>query len=138
YTRKDVRPETGRELPGSPTFARGFAAVTGGGWDIRAVCFESEAKAANAAILAELEGGATAIALMIGDGPGRRKPADIAPALEDVLLDLVPVSRAADEGAKVAAEALVAAWTAKRIAPDKRLGHFGADPLGWLAATGGL
>lgn len=146
YTRKDVRPKTGRELPGAPTFARGFATTyargfspaDSAGWDIRAVCFEGEAKAANAAILAELDGGATAIALMIGDGPGRLKPSDIAPALEGVLLDLAPVSLAAGEGTKAAAEALAAVWAAKGIAPDKRLGHFGADPLGWLAATGGL
>lgn len=146
YTRKDTRPETGREVPGAPSFARGFATtyargfapVSGGGWDIRAVCLEGEAKAANTAILADLQGGATSVALMIGDGPGRLETADIAPALEGVLLDLCPVSLAAGQQARAAAEALIAVWKAKGIAPEQRLGHFGADPLGWLAATGSL
>ncbi|HEX2525395.1 MAG TPA: methylmalonyl-CoA mutase family protein [Geminicoccus sp.] len=84
YLRADELPDAG--LPGRFPFIRGGAASRPQ-WDIRSLCRLPDPVAANRAILADLAGGATSILL---DGTALR-PADLALALDGVMLDLAPV-----------------------------------------------
>ncbi len=139
YTRADTLQSTANELPGTPPFARGTKAVRDGlGWDIRTFHIESDPKAANAAILEDLEGGVTSIGLQVGGNglPATREA--IGTAIAGVLLDVCPVVLVAGENTFDAALALIAEWDAKGIKASDRQGSFGADPLGTLAMTGRL
>ncbi|MFA5955632.1 methylmalonyl-CoA mutase family protein [Hyphomicrobium sp.] len=139
YTRGDALQSTVDEVPGRPPFTRGMAPVRDGlGWDIRTFHIESNPQAVNAAILDDLQGGVTSIALQVG-GNGLPTTKDaFAAALAGVLLDVCPIILVAGENAFDAALALLAEWDAKGIKPSDRQGSFGADPLGTLAATGRL
>ncbi len=139
YTRGDALQGTANALPGKPPFTRGTKAVRDGlGWDIRTFHIESDPKAANAAILEDLEGGVTSIALQIG-GNGLPATRDaLSTALAGVLLDVCPVVLVAGESVFDAALALIAEWDAKAIKAPERQGSFGSDPLGTLAMTGRL
>lgn len=126
YTRTGERGEPG--LPGAAPFVRGGrAAGSLGGWDVRARHADPDASATNAAILADLERGATSIWLRVG--AGGVPAAQLDRALAGVLLDLAPV--ALDPGAEPAAavDALDALWAARGVAPSAALGHFGLDPF---------
>lgn len=142
YTRADALGGAETARPGAAPFTRGTRAARPGlGWDIGAMCFESDAKTANEVILEELAGGATSIVLQISGSGGPGLPASaeaIATALKDVMLDVCPVGLVAGEDANSAAAALVSAWQANGVAEAKRMGSFGADPLGTLARQGGL
>jgi methylmalonyl-CoA mutase len=139
YTRKDALSGTAGMVPGSPPFARGTKTARDGlGWDIRTFHIESDPKAANAAILEDLEGGVNSISLLLG-GNGLPATKDaIDAALAGVLLDACPIALVAGEQFFDAALALNAVWEARGIAPAARLGSFGADPLGTLTMTGSL
>ena len=65
YTRDDALANAADALPGYAPFTRGTKSVSGG-WDIRTFHIESDPKAANAAILEDLEGGVTSIGLQVG------------------------------------------------------------------------
>ncbi len=142
YTRDDALPGSAEARPGAAPFTRGTAAARPGlGWDIAAMCFESDPSAANAVILEELAGGANSIVLQMAasGGPGLPATKDaVAAALKDVLLDVAPVGLVAGEAFAGAAAALMAAWEAKGIPAEKRKGGFAADPLGTMARQGGL
>jgi methylmalonyl-CoA mutase len=111
-------------LPGGPPFLRGGVAVRAA-WDVRQhhdVAAGASADA-NAAVLNDLERGATSIWL--------RAEADQLPAvLEGVYLDLAPVVLDAGPAFAAAARALISLWQARGVAPSAALGGFGADPLG--------
>ncbi len=139
YTRADALVSAEGALPGAAPFTRGTKHVRDGlGWDIRTLHVESDPALLNAAILDDLEGGVTSVALMIG---GLSLPATkdaLSVALADVLLDVCPIVIMAGEETFDAAVALTAVWTERAIAPADRQGAFGADPLGTLAAIGRL
>ncbi|MGQ0672538.1 MAG: methylmalonyl-CoA mutase family protein [Hyphomicrobium sp.] len=142
FTRAGANVEADRALPGEAPYTRGTRERREGpGWDIRQFYTGSDAKAVNAAILDDLQGGATSIALHIGT-PYRSRPAldgdGLAVALDGVLLDLCPVSLIAGEHTPEAAAALNAVWCQRGVDEAKRLGHYGADPLGLMAMSGGL
>lgn len=139
YTRRDALQSTVNELPGKPPLTRGMRPARDGlGWDIRTFHIESDPKAANTAILEDLEGGVTSIGLQVG-GNGLPATKDaFAAALAGVLLDVCPIVLVAGENVFDAALALIAEWDAKGIKPAERQGSFGADPLGTLAMTGRL
>ena len=139
YTRKDEMLASGAALPGQAPFTRGTGRMRPSlGWDIRALHVESDPNAANAAILEDLAGGVTSIALQIG-GPGLAPTKEtIGAALKDVMLDACPIVLVAGDLAFDAAAALGAVWAERGIAPASRQGAFGADPLGTLAMTGRL
>lgn len=139
YTRKDALIGTDTALPGQAPYTRGTQPVRLGlGWDIRAIHIESDAKAANAAILEDLAGGVNSIALQIGGHGLPPTKAALSAALKDVLLDVCPVILVAGEASFDAAAALGAVWTERGISPAQRQGAFSADPLGTLAMTGRL
>ncbi len=142
YTREGESGADRAGLPGAPPFARGFRAKTGDvPWHIRQLYSTSDPARTNAAILDDLEGGATAIALQIA-APGRcglklSAPDDLERALKGVALDLAGVWLEAGHGILNAVSALQSVWNNQGIGDDKAVGGFGADPLGTMARTGG-
>ena len=139
YTRNDALPGTAGMVPGTPPFTRGRKATRDGlGWDIRTLHIETDPKAANKAILEDLEGGVTSIGLQFsGNGLAPTKEA-VGAALDGVMLDVCPTVLIAGEQFFDAALALNAVWEARGVAAADRQGSFGADPLGTLAMTGQL
>jgi methylmalonyl-CoA mutase len=139
YTRGDALASTMGAVPGAAPYTRGTKPVRPGlGWDIRTFHIESDPKAANAAILEDLDGGVTSIGLQIG-GPGLPPSKEaLAAALDGVLLDVCPIVLVASENSFDAALALNGVWEARGIKTSDRQGSFGADPIGTLAMTGRL
>lgn len=139
YTRADALVATEGSVPGAEPFTRGTTPVRDGlGWDIRTFHSETDPKAANVAILDDLEGGVNSIALHVGPTSLPATPDAIGAALDSVLLDVCPVALVADAQSFDAALALTAVWDKRGIAKTDRKGSFGANPLGTLAATGQL
>ena len=142
YTRAQAVAGVSTAAPGAPPMTRGRSARRPGfGWDIRAFHAESDARLANAAILQDLEGGATSIALQIA-APGGFGLAyngdEIAAALDGVDLALCPVALVAGEYTQDASGSLMALWRARKLPEEQWKGELGADPLGTLARTGAL
>ena len=139
YTRNDALQSTAGMVPGTPPFTRGRKATRDGlGWDIRTFHIEADPKAANKAILEDLEGGVTSIGLQFGgNGLAPTKEA-VGAALDGVMLDVCPIIFVAGEQFFDAALALNAVWEARGVSAADRQGSFGADPLGTLAMTGRL
>jgi methylmalonyl-CoA mutase len=142
YGRADAPAGLAEQLPGAAPFLRGTCAVTiTPPWDIRQIHAEPDAGAANAAILEDLEAGASSIKLQIA-APGRfglaPDAATLGAALKGVLLDVCPISLEAGEETATAAASLAALWQAAGLADEARLGALNADPLGTLALTGSL
>lgn len=139
YTRADALVIAEGALPGAAPFTRGTKPMREGlGWDIRTFHSETDPVAANAAILDDLEGGVTSIALHVGPTALPPTPEAFAAALAGVLLDVCPITIIAGERTFDAALALNAVWNQRGIAPADRQGSYGADPLGTLAASGQL
>jgi methylmalonyl-CoA mutase len=139
YTRNDALQSTVGMVPGAAPFTRGRkTGREGPGWDVRTFHIESDPKAANKAILEDLEGGVTSIGLQFGgNGLAPTKEA-VAAALDGVLLDVCPIVLVAGEQFFEAALALTASWETRGVKAAERQGSLGADPLGTLAATGQL
>ncbi|MES1203337.1 MAG: methylmalonyl-CoA mutase family protein [Pseudomonadota bacterium] len=101
-----------------------------GPWDIRQIVETADPRAANGEVLAELNGGASSIELRIAQGAGRgvhmRTAADLAYALDGMMLDLAPV--ALDFGADASAARLLGAYAARSGVKDAPLA-FNLDPF---------
>lgn len=112
-----------------------------GGWDVRQRHVEPDPKAANEAILEDLEGGATSLLLQI-TSPGQAGLSYSAPALSEALagvyLDGCAIALDARENTLDAAGSLLELWRDKGINENSRRGAFNYDPLGVLAKTGTL
>lgn len=140
YTRAEALPGADTARPGSAPFTRGGRLIRGG-WDIRTFTSAADPAEANAAVLEDLEGGATSVALHVATPGGSglaHDRATLARALDSVLLEMCGVALIAGERAPEAADALLAIWDAKGIAGEQRRGNLNADPLGTMAAMGGL
>ncbi len=94
-----------------------------GAWDIRALIGGSDPKAANEAVLADLEGGVTSLWLAADAST------DLAALLDGVLLDLVPVVLDAPAATVAVADAFLALVESKGYTPAAGT-NLGADPLG--------
>ncbi|MGE5266767.1 MAG: methylmalonyl-CoA mutase family protein [Deltaproteobacteria bacterium] len=140
YTPADALPFSSAALPGSAPLTRGTdPAPRGLGWDIRQYHSGADPSAVNSAILEDLAGGTTSIALQIGGGNGLAANTEtLTRALDGVLLEMCPVKLVAHEETPAAAKALTAIWDARGLPPRDRHGGFGYDPLGTLAVTGHL
>ncbi len=139
YTPADALPFAGGAVPGAAPFTRGtHARPEGLGWDIRQFHAGRDAKAINAAILEDLDGGTTSITLLVGPSGLPLADGVLAKALDGVLLDMCPVALLAGEQTAAASNQLIALWNEKGIAPAACRGHLNADPLGLLAVTGQL
>lgn len=129
------RPAVSNDIEQPSSSADGLA------WDIRQLHAGTDAAAVNAAILADLAGGASSITLQFA-APGQTGlasgAAEIARALDGVLLDVCPIALRAGENTAAAAAGLTALWAARGLAPAQQRGAFNYDPLGTLAATGAL
>ena len=141
YTRRHALAGPDQLAPGAPPLSRGTRPAEGAGWDMRQICAEPDAVAANAAILDDLAGGTTSVLLQIA-APGWTgigyEQAVMARALAGVMLDVAPISLVAGEYTPDAAGSLMALWRAAGVAEAQRRGAFNYDPLGTLAATGAL
>jgi methylmalonyl-CoA mutase len=120
-------------LPGAMPFTRGTGPRNPDQpWDVRQLFEGTDAEQVRRAVLDDLERGVTSVWVSLGDG--YLAPADLAAALDGVLLDLAPVavSSVTEQGA--AAEALLAVLeAAPSVAPGSSLG---LDPIGSAAVTG--
>ncbi len=147
-------------FPGSDPFTRGASGSrpAAGGWDIRQEHAHPDLRTANASIRADLERGATSLTLMFdaagkagldGDQPEAAGLAgqggimmysvdDLDDLLDDVLVDLVPLSLDAGGQFLAAAGLLQGLWSRRGIAAADAKGAFNADPLGALALAGSL
>lgn len=113
----------------------------GQSWDIRQHYAQSDPAEANAAILADLEGGSSSVALSIAAPEQHGIAADeaaVGRALEGVYLDFAAIALEPGEAYGAAADALIKTWANRGIADEQAAGCFGADPLGTLARAGGL
>ncbi|MDL4817106.1 methylmalonyl-CoA mutase subunit beta [Actinomadura opuntiae] len=131
YTRDDAPP--GR--PGLAPLVREVRPDGEGlaGWDVRQRHTHPDPAVTRAAVLADLENGATSVWLRLGDAG---TPVDALPeALRGVLLDLAPVVLDAGDRTAEAAEAFLALVTERGNGPAAS-GNLGADPLGRQARTG--
>jgi methylmalonyl-CoA mutase len=135
YTSADL-PAVETGSPGAAPYVRGATAdgPTVTGWDVRQRHANPDPAALRAAVLNDLETGATSLWLLLGDAG--LPVADLAAALEGVHVDLAPV--ALDAGAQTgdAAEAFLALVAGRGLDPAEIAGSFGADPIGLRARTG--
>ncbi|MFG1923434.1 methylmalonyl-CoA mutase family protein [Cryptosporangium sp. NPDC048952] len=168
YTAADA--PAGAGVPGFPPFVRGnrlrdLTAENGerpGGWDVRQRHADPDVAASKAAIAADLENGVTSLWLVLGD---EGIPVSALPdILENVYLDLAPISLDAGPATREAAEAFLAlavtratdtapatahtAGTAPAAGSADTApaagsgpgagvrGNLGADPIGLRARTG--
>jgi methylmalonyl-CoA mutase len=119
----------------------GRTAYFRGGWDIRSRHAEPDARAANAAILEDLTGGATSLLLQIR-APGQAGlpygGEGLRTALNGVFLDGCAIALDARENTMDAAGSLIEIWREAGIGENQRRGAFNLDPLGVLASTGTL
>lgn len=131
------------QAPGSVPFLRGRPAASGERrWDIRQLHANPDPAAVNKAILDDLEGGASSVALQIA-APGQTgthisTANDLEAALDGVHLDFAHISLLAGASAPDAAAMLDALWKKKGIEAENAVGAFNADPLGVLVSTGNL
>jgi methylmalonyl-CoA mutase len=120
-------------LPGLPPFVRGSRpgapGDVPGGWEIRQRHAHPDVAVTREAIAADLENGATALWLVLGEGT---VPVEsLGEVLTGVLLDLAPVALS---GGVPAAEAFLSLVEGRSdLAPG---GSLGLDPLGAQAVTG--
>lgn len=125
YTAFDALPEP--PLPGHWPFVRGADALrdVGSGWRV-AEAFPGNGTDANAAVLAALNDGVSALVLRVG--PSGVGPEQLRQLLAGVYLDLVPVILDAGADYTAAVEVLLA-LVAKLEKPTTLSVDFGADPL---------
>ncbi|HEX5118301.1 MAG TPA: methylmalonyl-CoA mutase family protein [Pseudonocardiaceae bacterium] len=134
YTADDTAPDAG--LPGLPPFTRAGWPEGGTitGWDVRARHADPDPAAVNAAVLADLEHGATSLWLAVG--AGGVPVAALPEALNGVLLDLAPVTLDAGADYAAAATALLAVHRDREIPAEQVGGNLGVDPIGVTARSG--
>ena len=122
-----------RAVPGpecNPDTRAGRAIIRAeSGWDIRSAVAHPDPAVAAASAIDDLENGATSLWVTVG-GPGTA-PADLARALDGVLLDIAPVSiSAAGQVTDLqAARALIDLLDGRGISADSGV-CLGADPVG--------
>ncbi len=134
YTADDVVPDPG--MPGLPPFVRGGRAdgSVAAGWDIRQRHAHPDPDVTRRAVLADLENGVTSLWLVAG---ARGVPVDaLADVLDEVYLELAPVTLDAGADFAAAADALLGIHDDKGIQASEVRGNLGADPLGLQARTG--
>jgi methylmalonyl-CoA mutase len=132
YTRADAHPATA---------AVGRSGWYPGGWDVRQRHADTDSDAANAAILDDLQNGATSVLLQI-TSPGQAGigygAGPLGAALKGVYLDACTVALDARENTLDAVGSLLEIWRDAGVSENVRRGAFNYDPLGVLAKTGTL
>ena len=134
YTAEDTAPDAG--FPGLPPHVRGGRpdGRVLAGWDIRQRHAHPDPAVTKRAVLADLENGGTSLWLVVG---AAGLPVDaLADVLDEVYLDLAPVTLDAGADVTEAADALLAVHADKGVQASAVRGNLGADPLGLRARTG--
>jgi len=134
YTADDTAPAAG--FPGLPPFTRGSRpdGAVATGWDVRQRHAHPDVDTTRRAVLADLENGVGSLWLVVGESG---LPVDkLADVLDEVYLDLAPVTLDAGADVTAAAAALLAVHEDKGIQASEVRGNLGADPLGLRARTG--
>jgi methylmalonyl-CoA mutase len=145
YLPEDGLPSSAASFPGAPPFVRG-ASASGSvqqGWDLRPLRSEPRPEDCNAAILEDLEGGATSIALRIaapgsGGGLDLARLEDLDRALEGVHLPAIELGIEAGAAFLPVSAAVVALLRRRGLDPRSQRLSLGADPFGALARGGEL
>lgn len=138
YTAADA-PTAGDPVgaPGVAPFVRGATAATSG-WDVRqridvrvegGTDVRVDVEAANRAVLAELERGATSILLGLTGVAPDALPATLAGVLDGVYLDLAGLVLDAGPAFAEAAAVLLSLAATGGVAPSALFGNVGADPI---------
>lgn len=134
YTADDVAPDAG--FPGLPPFTRGGQphGAVATGWDVRQRHAHPDPAVTRKAVLGDLENGVTSLWLVVGP---RGVPLHALPdVLEEVYLDLAPVTLDAGADVTAAAQVLLDIHEDKGIQASEVRGNLGADPIGLRARTG--
>lgn len=134
YTADDTAPAAG--FPGLPPYVRGGTpdGRVLAGWDVRQRHAHPDTDVTRKAILTDLENGGTSLWLVVG---AAGLPVDaLADVLDDVYLDLAPVTLDAGHDVTAAAEALLAVYADKGVQASEVRGNLGADPIGLRARSG--
>ncbi|WP_436773423.1 methylmalonyl-CoA mutase family protein [Yinghuangia sp. YIM S09857] len=137
YTADDASPGSG--VPGLPSYVRGSRAAGGSvdGWDVRQLHNDPDPARTAEAVLADLENGVSSVFLETGaPGSGALDPAALPAVLAGVLLDLAPVALDPGPDFVPAADALLAVFRDRGVAPAEVRGNLGADPVTAHARTG--
>ncbi|MBP8072569.1 MAG: methylmalonyl-CoA mutase [Brevundimonas sp.] len=124
-----IRPLYAAATGGQPVFAPRPSDAEGRAWDVRTLVEGDDPAAVNAAVLADLEGGAASV-LLRGAVLADSEP--LARALDGVALELAPVGLDAGLGGPEAANALA---VAAKGSPRAKL-MFHMDPLSAFAEAG--
>lgn len=119
--------------PAVEPFTRGTAVHPGAGWDIRALHEDPDAKASNAAVLDDLQRGATSVWLRVDSDA--IAAASVAAVLEGVKPEMAPIAVSSTDDQTAAADALLAFWRASGQGAQCT-GLLGIDPIGVAAKTG--
>ena len=135
YAAEDA-PSTDIGLPGSALFVRGATVdgATATGWDVRQRHADPDPARARAAVLADLECGATSLWLVLGEAG--LSVAELAAVLDGVYVDLAPIALDAGAQTSDAASAFLDLVLARELAHDEIAGTLGADPIGLRARAG--
>ncbi|MGB0920472.1 MAG: methylmalonyl-CoA mutase family protein [Alphaproteobacteria bacterium] len=146
----------GNGVPGQAPFIRGGTArhgVSGGVWDVRVPLTTAAPKNANAEVLADLEGGASSVHIVLdraaregadkgnavgAEGVAIHSLSDLETVLEGVYADLAPISVEAGGAFASAAAQVMALWQKREHDPATICGFFNADPVGALLKDGSL
>jgi methylmalonyl-CoA mutase len=112
-----------------------------GAWDIRQLHAGADPSTVNSAILEDIAGGASSIAIQLSV-PGQfglpARHETITQALAGVPLDRIGIALSAGDQYLGAAQSLLALWEAASLPNARRYGAIHADPLGHLVRTGSL
>lgn len=124
-------------VPGQAPFTRGTTVRSGDmdAWDVRALHEDPDAKATKAAVLEDLERGATSIWLRVD--PDAIRVEDIDTDLSDVLLEMAKIDVTSRTNQVAAAEALLKVFEASDKPKDHLSLNLGLDPIGLAALNGG-
>ncbi len=143
FTREDLDEVGDVGEPGAAPFIRGRDGVRDPflPWQIRQTVDLPDPKAANAAVLAELSGGASEIALKLDctgkTGVAARTVSELQTVLDGVLLDLVGIHVSPSRMGPQHAALFVAALDASGIDGQAVRGGLGLSPIGQKSLAGG-
>lgn len=143
FTAEDLAEAGDAGPPGGAPFIRGAARERDAHlpWAIRQAVADADPKAANQAILADLNGGASEITLHLDplgeSGCAARTLAELQTALDGVMLDLAPVHLAPSRMAPQHAALLLALYEREGFRGDQVRGGLGLSPVGQKTLAGG-
>lgn len=135
YTKADAPDELGH--PGVAPFTRGTTVRTGeadDGWKIAQLHEDPDVATTRAAILADLERGASSVWVRVD--PDAIRAEDLGAVLADVLLDLAPVHVSSRTDQVAAAKALLEVFANSGKPAGEMRGSLGLDPIGFAAQHG--